>query len=196
MARSTPNQYPVALSDEQRQRFEDICANGHAPARKIRHARLLLLSDHNRSGGPWTRTQVAEALGMHPNTVDKIRKRFVVDGEAPALDRKRRETPPTPPILDGRGEAHLVALCCSAAPEGRTVWTMQLLANELMARQIVTQISAETVRRALKKRTAALAEGVLVCAGAESSSVRSADGGRAGRLRRSLRRRSRSDLHG
>jgi hypothetical protein len=151
MARSTPNQYPVRLTAEQRERFEDICANGHAPAKKIAHARLLLLSDHDRPDGPWSRTQIAEALGLHPNTVDKIRKRFVLDGEAPALERQARVEPPRAPILDGRGEAQLVALCCGPAPEGRTVWTLQLLADELVARGIVTQISAETVRRTLKK---------------------------------------------
>lgn len=151
MARSTPNQYPVRLTAEQRERFEDICANGHAPAKKIRHARLLLLSDHDRDGGAWSRTRIAEALGMHPNTVDKIRKRFVVDGEAPALERKARVQPPRAPILDGRSEAHLVAICCGPAPEGHAVWTLQLLADTLVARGIVTQISADTVGRALKK---------------------------------------------
>jgi transposase len=151
MARSTPNQYPVRLTAEQRERFEDICSNGHAPAKKIAHARLLLLSDHDRDGGAWSRTQVAEALGLHPNTVDKIRKRFVLDGEAPALERKARAAPPRPPILDGRAEAHLVAICCGPAPEGRAEWTLQLLADELVARGVVTRISADTVGRALKK---------------------------------------------
>lgn len=151
MARSTPNQYPVVLTDEQRRNFSDICRNGHATAKKIRHAQLLLLSDHAREGGPLTRTQVGELLQMHPNSVDKIRKRFVLQGEAPALNRKPRETPPVAPILDGQAEAHLVAICCSDSPEGRVCWTMQLLANELVKRRIVTHISAETVRRALKK---------------------------------------------
>ena len=105
MAVSTPNQYPVVLTDEQRQNFSDICRNGHAPAKKIRHAQLLLLSDHAREGGPLTRTQVGELLQMHPNSVDKIRKRFVLQGEAPALNRKPRETPPVAPILDGQAEA-------------------------------------------------------------------------------------------
>lgn len=158
MARSTPNQYPVRLTPEQRQRFESISSNGHAPAKKIMHARLLLLSDHDREGGPWSRTQVAEALGLHPNTVDKIRKRFVVDGEAPALERKARSEPPRPPILDGRAEAHLVAICCGLPPEGRAVWTLQLLADELVARGIVVQISADTVGRALKKTNCSLGE--------------------------------------
>lgn len=151
MARSTPNRYPVVLSDEQRQQFADVCRNGHAPAKKIRHAQLLLLSDHGREGGPLTRTQVGELLQMHPNTVDTIRKRFVLQGEAPALNRKPRETPPVAPRLDGQSEAHLVAICCSDPPEGRVCWTMRLLADELVKRRIVTKISAETVRRTLKK---------------------------------------------
>lgn len=151
MARSTPNQYPVVLTDDQRRSFSDICRNGHAPARKIRHAQLLLLSDQKREGGPLTRTQVGELLQMHPNTVDRIRKRFVLMGEAPALDRKPRQTPPVAPILDGQAEAHLVAICCSDPPEGRVCWTMQLLADEMVQRRVVTKISAETVRRALKK---------------------------------------------
>lgn len=162
MARSTPNQYPVVLTDEQRQSFSDITRNGHAPAKKIRHAQLLLLSDHDREGGPLTRTQIAELLQMHPNTVDKIRKKFVLAGEAPALNRKPRETPPTPPIFDGHSEAQLVAICCSDPPEGRVCWTMHLLADELIKRRVVTTVSAETVRRVLKKRTQTLAKDLLV----------------------------------
>lgn len=157
MARSTPNQYPVLLTDDQRQRLEEICRNGHAPAKKIRHAQVLLLSDKNHQRGRRTRTEIAETLGMHINTVDRIRKRFVLEGEQPALNRKPRETPPRPPILDGHAEAHLVAICCSDPPTGRNYWTMELLAQELTRRKIVTRISAETVRRALKKRVAALA---------------------------------------
>ena len=131
--------------------YERAGGNGHAPAKKIRHARLLLLSDHDREGGAWSRTQIAEALGLHPNTVDKIRKRFVIDGEAPALGRKVRAEPPRTPILDGRAEAHLIALCCGPAPEGHAVWTLRLLADEMVGRRIVTRISAATVGRALKK---------------------------------------------
>ena len=157
MARSTPNQYPILLTAEQRQRFEGICRNGHAPAKKIRHAQVLLMSDRNHEFGKRSRTEIAEVLRMHVNSVDRIRKRFVQEGEEPALNRKRRESPPTPPIIDGHAEAHLVAICCSEPPEGRKCWTMELLANEMTKRRIVTRVSAETVRRALKKRIAALA---------------------------------------
>lgn len=88
---------------------------------------------------------------MHVNTVDRIRRRFVQEGEAPAVNRKVRATPPTPPKLDGRGEAHLVAICCGKAPEGRARWTLKLLVDELKKRQLVTSISVETVRKTLKK---------------------------------------------
>lgn len=151
MAVSIPNQYPVSLTVEQRERFEEITRNGHAPAKKIRHAQILLLSDRNRPEGPLTRNAISAVLGMHVNSVDRIRKRFVLEGEQPALERKPRAEPPNQPILDGHGEAQLVAICCSVAPAGRTRWTMQLLADELRKRSIVTQISAETVRRTLKK---------------------------------------------
>jgi transposase len=157
MASTTPNQYPVFLSDDQRERFEKICRNGHAPAKKIRHAQVLLLSDRHRPEGQLTGGQIAETLGMHINTVARIRKRFAQEGEEPALERKQRETPPKQPIIDGHAEAHLVAICCSDPPDGRICWTMQMLADTLIQRRVVIQVSAETVRRALKKRATAVA---------------------------------------
>ena len=151
MALSTPNLYPVVLTAEQRTQLEDITRNGSSPAKKIRHAHVLLLSDGNRPGGRMTRDQVARRLDMHVNTVDRIRKRFVTEGEEPALNRKPRLTPPVPPKIDGRVEAHLVALCCGKSPEGRSRWTLRLLADELKRRGLVTQVCVETVRKALKK---------------------------------------------
>ena len=151
MATFTPNQYPVTLTDDQRDRLDAITRTGSAPVNKVRHARVLLLADKGRPGGGWTDPEIADALGMHVNTVAKVRKRFVAEGEQPALDRKPRLTPPVPPKIDGRVEAHLVALCCSTAPAGRTRWTLSLLAGELTRRGLVTSVSLETVRKALKK---------------------------------------------
>jgi hypothetical protein len=147
----TPNQYPVRLDPEQRRRLEDVARNGHAPAKTVRHAPVLLLSDRDRPEGPWPDPRIADALGMHVNTVARVRKRFVAEGERPALERKPRATPPVPPKIDGRVEAHLIALCCGPAPEGRTRWTLQLLAGELRRRGLVTRVSGEAVRRALTK---------------------------------------------
>src|SRR5262249_4692322 len=81
---STPNLYPVHLTSEQRQSLEDIPRNGPAPARKIQHANVLLMSDRDRPAGRMAGTEVAAALGMHINTVNRIRKRFVLEGERPA----------------------------------------------------------------------------------------------------------------
>jgi transposase len=156
MAAFTPNKYPVRLSDEQRRRLERLTAAGSAPARKARSARVLLLADKGRDGGGWTDPAIAGALSMHVNTVARVRKRFVTAGETPALDRKPRETPPRPAKIDGRAEAHLVAICCSPAPEGRARWSLRLLAAEMTRRGVVTEVGHEAVRRALKKTGSSL----------------------------------------
>jgi hypothetical protein len=148
---STPNLYLVHLNPGQRQSLQDIARNGQAPVKKVRHAQVLLMSDCDRVGGKMTGPEIAAALGMHLNTVARIRKRFILEGEQPALDRKPRLTPPVPAKVDGRVEAHLIALCTGPPPEGRARWTMELLAGELVRREVVTSISGETVRVALKK---------------------------------------------
>lgn len=146
-----PNKYIIDLSDEQRARLQQISKNGQAPAKKILHAQMLLLSDVRHPEGGWTDEQISSALGVHPYTIARVRKRYVTKGVAPALNRKMRTCPPVPQKLDGEKEAHLIAICCSTAPEGRDKWTLSLLVDELTRRGVVTQISRETVRQTLKK---------------------------------------------
>ena len=142
----------VLLEKEQRQRLEKISRNGYAPAKKILHARVLLMCDEGElAEKKWTDEEIAEALNIHRNTVGRIRKRFLSKGEEPALNRKLRKTPPTPPKIDGEQEAQIIALCCSDPPEGRAEWTIRLLTSELKKRQIITEISCSTVWRTLKK---------------------------------------------
>jgi Homeodomain-like domain len=148
---SLSHKHVVRLTGEQRTRLLDLTRTGSAPARKLSHARVLLLADADHPEGQRPDSYIARALGMHENAVARIRKRFVLQGEQPALDRKPRATPPVPPKIDGRVEAHLVAICCSTAPAGRTRWTLQLLADELARRKLVTSVSIETVRQVLKK---------------------------------------------
>jgi hypothetical protein len=148
---NSPRKRKVDLTPEQRQRLESITRNGAAPAKKIQHARVLLLRDSHHPNGRYPDAQIASILGMHRNTVARVRTRFVLYGEQPALDRKVRATPPTPPKLDGQAEATLVALCCSPPPEGRVRWTLQLLGQEMVGRRIVTSICRETIRKTLKK---------------------------------------------
>lgn len=149
--RAVAKQFVVCLTPEQRGRLEAITRNGRAPAKKIRHASVLLWSDASAEGVRLSSREVAERLGMHVNTVDRIRKRFFLEGEEPALNRKVRETPAIAAKIDGRAEAHLVAICCGKPPEGRTRWTLELLAGELKRNGLVTSVCAETVRKALKK---------------------------------------------
>jgi transposase len=141
----------VTLSPEARERLEAITRNGFSSAKKILHARILLLADQDHPNGRYRDVQIAQALGVHKNTVATVRRIFVQSGEQTALQRKPRATPPVPPKLDGNAEAALVAICCSEPPAGRTHWTMQLLADELVSRKIVVSISDEAVRRRLKK---------------------------------------------
>lgn len=146
----------VFLSAEQRSRLEEIVRNGRSPAKKIMHARVLLLSDEDHPEGGRGDAFIGKALGLHRNTIYRIRARFVREGELPALHRKQRLTPATPPKLDGRGEAHLIQIACSTPPEGRSRWTLNLLAKELVNRKIVTSICIETVNKTLKKTSFSL----------------------------------------
>lgn len=143
--------YIVTLTDEERNVLTAIVSKGKGAAYRIKHAHILLNTDESvlRKRD----CEVAQMLSCHVNTVAGIRRRFVEQGFEAALERKKREHPPVPPKLDGRGEAQLIALACSEAPEGRAKWTMQLLADELVALQVVDSISDETVRVTLKKTT-------------------------------------------
>lgn len=141
--------YIVRLTDEERHQLEDLVGKGHAPAYKIRHAHILLKAD--AEGPCWTDEAIADAFCCHRGTVEGIRKRFVEQGVHGALDRKQRAKPPREKILDGAGEARLIALACSQPPEGRTRWTLELLADKMVELNVVDQISYQTVRRTLKK---------------------------------------------
>lgn len=146
-----PRKHIVRLAPEQRDGLLTLTRVGSAPARRLSHARVLLLADDAHADGRRSDATIAQALGLHVNTVAKIRRQFVSGGEAAALDRKVRAEPPVPPKIDGRVEANLIAICCSKAPAGRTRWTLRLLADELTRRGLVTSISLEAVRQALKK---------------------------------------------
>ena len=143
--------YKVTLEADERQQLHDLIATGQAAARKLSHARILLKADAALGGPAWTDHQIADALDVNITTVERVRQRFVEQGFDAALDRKPRERPARPIKLDGRAEAQLIALACSAPPDGRASWTMQLLADKLVELQVVESISDETVRTTLKK---------------------------------------------
>jgi hypothetical protein len=144
----------VLLSTEQREKLEAISRNGYAPAKKILHAQVLLMCDEGAGATKkWTDEEISLALNLHRNTVGRIRKRFLQQGEEPALNRSQRKSPPVAAKIDGHQEAQIIALCCSQPPAGRAHWSLRLLTQEIHNRKIITEISRETVRKALKKNS-------------------------------------------
>jgi transposase len=143
--------YKVTLTAEERQQLRALIKAGKASAPKLVRARILLKADAAQGGPAWTDERIAEAVEVSVATVERLRQRFVERGLEAALARKKQDRPSRERKLDGRAEARLVAVACSAPPEGRKEWTMRLLADRLVELKIVDVISDETVRRALKK---------------------------------------------
>jgi len=143
--------YVVRLTSEERATLQRLVSVGKAAARKILHARILLQADQGPYGPAWPDVQIATALTAHPRTIAGVRERLVEQGLEAALNRKKQERPSRGSKLDGKAEAYLIALRCGEPPEGRTRWTLQLLADKLVALKVVDSLSYETVRRTLKK---------------------------------------------
>jgi len=142
--------YIVDLSAAEREKLTELAEKGTVAAYRRRHARILLLADQGAHGPACLDREIASNVGVTPQNVEKIRKRCVLEGLEAALGRRKRSRERAT-VLDGEGEAHLVAIACSDPPAGRARWTLHLLADELKRRRIVQTISHETVRKVLKK---------------------------------------------
>lgn len=142
--------YRVRLRDEERATLRELLAGGIVPSRQLTRARILLKADENGPG--WTDNQIAIALEVSTNRVAKTRQQFVNEGLIGALERHLPQRL-YPRCLDGSGEAHLIALACSPAPDGYAQWTLQLLADKMVDLGYAEHLSYETVRRVLKKRS-------------------------------------------
>jgi len=142
--------YIVTLTDDERKELGRLVALGKGAARQLVHARILLKADSSATGPGWEDAEIAEALEVGTATIERVRKQFVEEGLEAALSRRRprREYQRK---LDGDGEAHLIALACSRAPEGRKRWTLRLLAERMVVLEHADELSYETVRRVLKK---------------------------------------------
>jgi transposase len=136
--------YIVTLTDEERESLLTMTKKGKIAARKLNRVHILLQADAGA-----TDDAIAEALHVGTATVERVRKRFVEEGVTAAISERPR--PGARRKLDGKTEAFLVALACSTPPDDRVCWTMQLLADRLVACTELDGVSADTVRRALKK---------------------------------------------
>src|SRR3954468_1117604 len=145
--------YRVTLTAEERDELDRMISHGKADARKLAHARVLLLADACEAGPGWSDAAISEAVRVSVRTIERVRQRFVEDGLAAALLPK-----PSPRVytrkLDGAQEAKLVALACSGPPAGKQRWTLRLLAERMVELEVVPELSHETVRQTLKKECA------------------------------------------
>ena len=142
--------YRVTLAPDERAELGAMISEGEADARKLAHARILLQADEAPGGPGRTDAGIAAALDTSTRTIERVRRRFVEQGLESAL-------PPRPTgrayarALEGRQEAHLIALACSEPPRGKKRWTLRLLAGRMVELDHVESLSHEAVRQALKK---------------------------------------------
>ena len=177
--------YVVRLTTHQREHIEKLLRRGRAHARKLLYARILLKADAN---GPdcWTDERIAEASEVSTATVARERRRFCEEGLEVALMPKKPGRPRRR-VLDGRAEAHLIALSCSDPPEGRERWSIGLLADRVVELGHVGSVSYEIVRRSLKKLAQVTPQAPVGDPSEEECCLRLEDGTGSGSLRRALR---------
>ena len=138
--------YVVALTEPERERLTRMIGSGRDAARRLAHARVLLKCDE---GSP--DRDVPGAVGVSVGTVERVRKRYRAEGLEPALSPRPQPKRPDKRRIDGDSEARLVAVACSAAPDGHDHWTLQLLADRMTELRYVEAVSYRTVGRCLKK---------------------------------------------
>jgi len=144
--------YIVTLTNEERTMLRDLIAAGTARARKLTHARILLKADVADGRTGWSDRQISEALDVSLPTIHRVRKTFVEEGLETALNRRQSRSS-RPRKLDGEQEAYLIVLACSAPPAGHKRWTLRLLADKMVEMEYIDDVSYETIRQVLKKRT-------------------------------------------
>jgi len=143
--------FVVKLSGEERAQLIVLISKGKTAAMTVLKARILLKADQGEAGEGWPDEKICEALDTNVSMASRVREKFVMQGLDAVFARKQRETPPVAPIFDGERQAQLIALACSAPPEGYAHWTIRLLAEHAIERKIVETAHFNTVGRALKK---------------------------------------------
>lgn len=142
--------FAVTLTEEERATLARLLTRGRGAARTLAHARVLRKADAAAGGPGWTDEQIRDTLDVSLKTIARIRRAFVDEGLEAALHRRQPQTP-RPRKLDGRAEAHLVALQCSPPPKGYERWTLRLLTDRFVDLGVSPPVSDETVRRVLKQ---------------------------------------------
>ena len=142
--------YRVSLAEAERDELTRWSKSQRHSERERKRARILLLADEAKEGGADKDADIAAQVKVSSPTVNRVRQRFVERGLEPSLRRKEQERRKAR-LLDGAGEAHLIALVCGAPPDGHKRWGLHLLKDTLIEQRVVDTISHEAVRQTLKK---------------------------------------------
>jgi len=156
-----PKKYIVKLKRDERKELHELVRNGKGSAKALTHARILLKADQTIGKPGWTDEAIRDAFDVSVATIERVRRTYVEHGLNAAVRRRARSRERTY-RLDGKHEAHLIALACSEPPTGHDRWTLRLLTDRMVRLEYVDELSHETVRRTLKKRTQALVEKRMV----------------------------------
>lgn len=148
----------IVLTEDQRRYLNEYTAKGVKPVQAVKRALILLESDTAKNRKPKTEIDIAEKVGVSLPTVKSVKKSFHdLQGDIEkVVMRKKRETGPREIKITGDVEARLIALCCSAAPEGYARWTVRLLADKMVELNYIDEICPMTVSRTLKKTNLSL----------------------------------------
>jgi hypothetical protein len=143
--------YVVRLEAGERLRLEQLARVGKGAAYRIRHANILLAVDESDAGAKMKDVDAGLAFNVSVGSIESLRRRLVEEGLDVALDRRKQIRPSIERMFDGEKEAKLIAVACGPKPEGRTRWTLELLAERVVALKIVERCSPKTIERVLKK---------------------------------------------
>lgn len=143
--------YRITLTGEERQQLQQLLSKGKADVRRLKHAQILLAADESPGGPAQKDDQIATAVNVGRATVERVRRRFVEEGLELSLSPYRTPRRTYKTKFDGVQEAHLIAIACSHPPDGRSRWTLSLLADRMVELKHVDSVSRETVRQTLKK---------------------------------------------
>ena len=142
--------YIVRLTEEERSYLDSLVRKGKIAGYKRLHAQILLKADISALGEGWQDSRISDAFDVSIRTVERVRMQLVEQGLDAALERAKPSRAHLR-VLDGENEAHLIALACSEAPEGRSRWTLRLLGQKMVELGYVDSVSYETIRQTLKK---------------------------------------------
>lgn len=145
-----PKKYIVKLKRDDREQLRELVQNGKSSAKALTHARILLKADQAKGRPGWTDEAIRNAFDVSVATIERVRQTYVRHGLDAAVKRRSRSRERAR-RLDGKQEAHLIALACSEPPTGHGHWTLRLLAERMIKLEYAEDLSHETVRQTLKK---------------------------------------------